>query len=271
MIIDRGWPVTFSEGMMQAYGEYVDIVKIGIRHIHQPEDVVREKVKMYKKYNVEVQAGGPLMEIGRAEGKGEQVLETLSSLGFDSLEISSEAKPTNEVDEDRKFAVLCKKHGLKIYGEAGKKFPEGDRTRSAPNTLDVEGAAQEIKDLLSMGATKVYFEGHVSRMVLGEMGENKEGGRQIERVAEMVGQDNLIFEVPMTYATYASKRALTWFFVRTFGPEVNLGNISYEELPEAEEIRGGVFPVTGTTGGNHPWLHALTTTGSTEDWWKIKS
>jgi hypothetical protein len=35
MLGDRGWPVSFIEGTLEAYGRAIDIAKISVRHIHQ--------------------------------------------------------------------------------------------------------------------------------------------------------------------------------------------------------------------------------------------
>ncbi|MDR7402667.1 MAG: phosphosulfolactate synthase [Armatimonadota bacterium] len=271
MVGDRGWPLVFIEGMLEAYGHAVDIVKISAWHLHQPEKVVKRKVETYKRHHVEVQIGGPVLEIARAVGQAERTLQALRDLGFDSLEISSEALPTqHSMDEDARFAELCCEYGFTLYGEVGKKFPEGDQTRLAADTVNVEETVRQMKAYLAAGCRKVYWEGHILRRVLGDAGERPEGAAQLLAVAEQVGADNIIFEVPFTYLPYAGKRALQAWLVHLFGPNVNIGNVLIEELPELEEIRGGTFPAFGAPCGDHPWLHSLVRGRGTAAprWWQ---
>ncbi len=61
------------------------------------------------------------------------------------------------------------------------------------------------------------------------------GGMRTEligEIAEAVGVENVIFEAP-------SKAAQAWF-VKQFGPEVNLGNIPPEEVIPLETLRLGL-------------------------------
>ena len=37
MVMDNGWPVSFVEGMMDQYGEYLDVVKIWDPHLRPPK------------------------------------------------------------------------------------------------------------------------------------------------------------------------------------------------------------------------------------------
>ena len=40
MLGDRGWPLSFIRDTLEIYGYAIDIAKISIRHIHQPEAAV---------------------------------------------------------------------------------------------------------------------------------------------------------------------------------------------------------------------------------------
>lgn len=271
MLGDRGWPASFIEGTLVAYGHAIDIAKISIRHIQQPEDVVREKLNLYKKYDIETQIGGPVIEIARLQGKGRLAIEYLAELGFDSVELASEAIPTQgDLDEEAEFTRLCRELGMKVHGEVGKKFPKGDKTRKSARVIDVDETVRQFKNYLDNGAVNVYWEGHVLRMVLGDNGERSEGRPVVKAVADAVGIDNIIFEVPYTYLPYASKRALQALLVYMFGPNVNIGNVLIEEIAEMEEIRAGIFPAFGAPSGDHPWIASLAKHGgvAADDWWR---
>jgi phosphosulfolactate synthase len=271
MLGDRGWPINFIEGTLAAYAHAIDIAKLSVRHMHQPESVVRAKIELYKAHDIEAQIGGPIIEIARLQGNGRQALEYVAAMGFDSVEIASEAIPTQgDLEEEAAFTRLARELGLKVRGEVGKKFPKGDQTRRSANEIDVEETIRQFRNYLDNGAETVYWEGHVLRMVLGDNGERVEGRDSIIAVAEAVGLNNIIFEVPYTYLPYASKRALQALLVYMFGPEVNVGNVLIEEIAELEEIRGGVFPAFGAPAGDHPWIASVHKNGgrAADDWWR---
>jgi phosphosulfolactate synthase (CoM biosynthesis protein A) len=198
----------------------------------------------------------------------------MRDMGYDSLEISAEALPTQHTAEEEKtFADLALKHGFKIHGEVGKKFPGGDRLRTSATELNVDVAAKEIQMYLDLGCDFVYFEGHLLRAIIGDNAEfAAERGWQIIEMAKKVGQDTIVFEVPFTYLSYASKRILQHWLVTAFGPNVNVGNVQLNEIAELETVRLGMFPVFGGTGGgDHPFIasSAAHDGQATGDWWKV--
>lgn len=272
MVFDRGWPSDFIEGVLTAYPNAVDIAKVSAWHIHQPEDVVQRKIAMYERHGVEVQVGGPILEIARAQDHEEETLTYLRDLGFKSLEVSSEARPTqSSIDEDRRFAEKCKRLGFAIHGEVGKKFAEGDQVRRTPTDLDVDKAVEFFEGYVDMGAHTSYLEGHLLRAVLGNMAEREAGRPQILELGERVGTEHIIFEIPGTFLPYAGKRALQALLVYMFGPNVNVGNVLIEEVAELEEIRDGLFPAFGAPNGDHPWLRSIIESGTgraAPEWWK---
>lgn len=271
MLGDRGWPINFIEGTLAAYDYAIDIAKISIRHMHQPESIVRAKVALYQAHDIEAQLGGPIIEIARLQGNGQRALEYIAEMGFDSVEIASEAIPTQgDLAEEAAFTRLARDLGLTVRGEVGKKFPAGDQTRRSPNEIDVAETIKQFRNYLDNGAETVYWEGHVLRMVLGDNGERVEGRDSILEVADAVGVNNIIFEVPYTYLPYASKRALQALLVYMFGPDVNVGNVLIEEIAELEEIRGGVFPAFGAPSGDHPWIASVHRHGgkAADGWWR---
>lgn len=272
MIFDRGWPLVFIEGVLESFAPAIDIAKISAWHLHQPESVVRRKIELYKRFGVEAQCGGPVLELARLQGKEDEVLDYLQGMGFDGLEISSESLPT-QVDTvlERQLAEKCLAMGFTIHGEVGKKFPQGDQVRKAAGVLDVEAAVANFKHYVDVGCEGSYFEGHLLRAMCGDMGENEAARQPLQEMAEAVGVENIIFEIPGTYLHYAGKRALQGLLVYLFGPDVNMGNVLIEEVAEAEEIRDGTFPTFGAPNGDHPWLASLSRTGTgtaEPQWWR---
>jgi len=273
-LADTGVPNSYVEGTLELWHDCIDAVKVSAFMLTADDAAVRAKLDLYRRWGIDAQIGGPVLEIARLQGKEGQTLERMRDMGYTSLEISAEALPEQRpAEEERAFAELAKTFGFTLHGEVGKKFPEGDRLRKSANELDVDAAVREIEMYLEIGCDWVYFEGHLLRAIVGDNAEfaDQRGGQIVEMV-ERVGLDKVIFEVPFTYLSYASKRILQHWLVQAFGPNVSVGNVLLSEIPELEVIRAGMFPVFGAKGGDHPYIAAAATGAGgvpdNADWWR---
>lgn len=278
MVNDMGWPAPFVENAFVAFGQFVDILKFPPRLLNWDVAEIRRKIEVCKRHNVVAQPGGVVLEIARAQGKLDEVLTKLSELGFDSVEASNSERADRDMRAEREFVRRCERYGFRIVGEVGKKFPTGDVTRYSDRELNVDETIEQFQSLLETGAKYIYWEGHVLRRVVGDTGDEilarwPRVGPQIEKVVEKIGLDKIIFEVS-THCPYTHRRQQQFWWVRTFGPDVNIGNVRLEEVPLLEDIRRGMMPIFGFGEmGDHPWLQSVDRghgkAGST--WWKEKT
>lgn len=270
---DFGMGYSCVEAVLEMWHEVIDTVKVSALQITADDTAVRRKIALYKKWGIDVQVGGPILELARLQHKERETLERMRDMGYDSLEISAEALPTQHTAEEEKgFADLARSYGFTLHGEVGKKFPGGDRLRKSASELDVDAAVREIQMYLDLGCDFVYFEGHLLRAIIGDNAEHaSERGGQIVEMAKRVGPEKIVFEVPFTYLSYASKRILQHWLVTAFGPDANVGNVQLDEIAELETIRLGMFPVFGGAGGDHPYIVSAAHHGgtATADWWRL--
>lgn len=271
MLMDQGWPTEFCRGMLEAFGEYIDIVKLWDPCLREPVDEVRRKIDLFRSHDVLVQPGGLVIESARQHGEAKELLPRLKELGFDSIEVSSTASTRTDLAAEAEFVSQGLDLGFVIFGEVGRKFSDGDATRLTHRTLDVETTVAEFEALLNAGARHVYWEGHLLRAVMGDDPETirKQAGtgtQQVLEVARRVGTDRIMFEVS-GLRPISNRRWLQFWLVRLFGPEVNIANARIEEMANLEAIRSGNHPIFGFgSAGNYPWLR-----GKTEgraDWWR---
>lgn len=272
-IADIGAPNSYVEGMLELWHEAIDAVKVSAFNLTADDKAVREKIAIYRRWGIDTQIGGPILELARLQGKERETLERMQDMGYTSLEISAEALPSQHSRaEEEAFAELAKGYGFLLHGEVGKKFGQGDRLRISENELNIDASVAEIQMYLDIGCDFVYFEGHLLRAIIGDGAEfGDQRGQQIAEVAHRVGVDRIVFEVPFTYLSYAQKRILQHWLVTTFGPNVNVGNVQVDEIPELEVIRAGMFPVFGAKGGDHPYLVKTANNGgqTPDEWWKV--
>lgn len=271
MVMDQGWPWQFTEGILQEWGEYLDIGKLWDVDLKAPVETIRQKIKCYKNYNVRVQPGGFYLEIARKQGREDEALSKAKELGFDIIEVSSTMSTRGVPDEDAKFIKKARGLGFTVYGEVGRKFSDGDETRFTEDTIDVETTVAEFEALLEAGAEKVYWEGHLLRRAIGETPDEIKakagsGTRQVLEVAKRVGQDKIVFEASGLVPT-SSRRLLQFWLIRLFGPEVNIGNARIEEMCNIEALRGGTHPIFGFGNlGNYAWVRSMEK--KEVEWWK---
>lgn len=261
MIMDQAWPVNFTEGVLEAWGDYIDVVKLWDPHLLQPVSCVRAKVEAYLRHDVIVQPGGLFLEIARRSGPVGDLMKRLRELGFDAIEISSTTSTRSDMTDDVELVKHAQDLGFMVFGEVGRKFPDGDETRLTADTLDIEATIHEFRTLLDAGARYVYWEGHLLRKVLGDTptaikAQAATGSRDVAYVAREIGIDNIMFEVS-GLRPQINRQWLQFWLVRLFGPSVNIANARIEEMGNLEAIRSGNHPIFGFGGdGNYAWLNA---------------
>lgn len=270
MVMDQGWPTEFTDGMLMSFGATLDVVKLWDPLLLAPVKEVRRRVEMYKEHDVVVQPGGIILEFARTNADKLEAAKRLSDLGFNAIEVSSTTSTRSGAAEHAELVGAVKELGYVVYGEVGRKFADGDETRIAPNVIDIETTVNEFRGLLDAGASKVYWEGHLLREVMGDDPETIKaqagtGTQQVIQVADEIGQENIMFEVS-GLRPRANRQWLQFWLVRIFGPDVNIANACIEELGNLEAIRRGNHPIFGFgSAGNYPWVRSG---GSVERWWR---
>jgi phosphosulfolactate synthase len=275
MVNDIGWPAAFTEDACQSYGHLIDIIKFTSKLLTYDVEAIKQKVGSCLKRDIVAQPGGMVVEIARALGKEREALKKLKALGFNLIEMSASEKADRDMDEERRFADLCRSLDLDIIGEVGKKFPTGDGTRRGEREINVEETIRQFQGLIEMGAKYCYWEGHVLRRIVGETGDEILArwdtiGPQVLAVVKEVGLEHIIFEVS-PHIPYTHRRQQQFWWVRTFGPTVNLGNVRLDEVPVLEDVRRGVSPIFGFGElGDHPWLQSVERGKgkASKNWWE---
>jgi phosphosulfolactate synthase len=218
-VIDKGLGPRAWEDVLETSGAYIDVVKLGwgtayvTPNLRRKLDVLREKP---------VVIGGTFFEVVCVRGRIDEYKSWLSELGLAHVEISD---GTIEIPRERKLELIADfaRH-FTVLSEVGSK------------DSSVEYGADEwtrwLREELDAGAWKVITEAREG----GTAGIfDSSGGMRTELIGEIadeVGREHVIFEAP-------TKAAQAWF-VKQFGPEVNLGNIPPDEVIPLETLRLGL-------------------------------
>jgi phosphosulfolactate synthase len=220
-VLDKGYSLEQVRQFLEVSRDYVDIVKLGWgTAVVTPN--VKEKIALYQSFGVPVCFGGTFFEVCLRQGKFAEYLALVDECGMDCVEISD---GTVAMEEEDKLAILRKlSKRYKVLSEVGSK---DEAVVITPSTW-----IDSIKRELEAGAWKVITEGRESGTVgiYRPSGDVKDG--LLEEIRESFDASQLLFEAPI-------KKQQAWF-IREFGPNVNLGNIAPEEVISVETLRVGV-------------------------------
>jgi len=218
-VIDKGLGPRAWEDVLEVAGEHISIVKLGwgtayvTGNLQRKLDVLRGRP---------VVIGGTFFEVVCTRGKLDEYKQWLTELGLTHVEISD---GTVEIPRERKLELIADfARDFTVLSEVGSKDSSVE--------YSVDEWTTWLNDELAAGAWKVITEAREG----GTAGIfDSSGGMRtdlIEQIADAVGPANIVFEAP-------TKAAQAWF-VKTFGPSVNLGNIPPEEVIPLETLRLGL-------------------------------
>ena len=218
-VIDKGLGPRGWEDALEVSGHLIDVVKLGWGTSYVTKSLERKLAVLKDK---PVVLGGTFFEVVYVRDKLDEYKRWLGQLGLTHVEISD---GTVDIPRERKLELIAEfARDFTVLSEVGSK------------DSSVEHSADEwkrwLQEELDAGAWKVITEAREG----GTAGIFDAGGGMrtelIGEIAGAVGTANVIFEAP-------SKAAQAWF-VKEFGPEVNLGNIPPEEVIPLETLRLGL-------------------------------
>jgi phosphosulfolactate synthase len=218
-VIDKGLGPRAWEDVLETSGAYIDIVKLGwgtayvTPNLRRKLDVLAEK---------RVVIGGTFFEAVFAKGRVDEYKSWLTELGLTHVEISDGAI---EIPRERKLELIAElARDFTVLSEVGSK--------DAEIVYASYQWVEWIREELDAGAWKVITEGREGGTagIYRPTGEMRTG--LVDEIVHDIDVSDLIFEAP-------SRASQAWF-VRHFGPEVNLGNIPPDEVIPLETLRLGL-------------------------------
>lgn len=221
LMLDKGLARRQVEDVLDVAAEYIDLVKFGWGTAMITPGL-EEKIAVYQSANIPVYFGGTLFEAFFLRDQLDTYKRILSSLGVDYVEISD---GTLQIPHDEKLRCIQSfEQDFCVLSEVGSK----DNVRIMPPYRWV----QLIQAELEAGSWKVICESRES----GTTGLYRPNGEVrsglVEEITDLIDRDRIIFEAPQ-------KGQQVWF-LQQLGPNVNLGNISPEEVIPLETLRLGL-------------------------------
>jgi phosphosulfolactate synthase len=218
-VIDKGLGPRAWEDVLETSGPYIDIVKLGwgtsyvTPNLRAKLDVLREKP---------VVIGGTFFEVVLVQGKLDEYKRWLQELSLTHVEISD---GVIDLERERKLELIADfARDFSVLSEVGSKDSSVE--------FEADEGKNWLQEELDAGAWKVITEAREG----GSAGIfSADGAMRTDVVGEIAGAVALvdvIFEAP-------TKASQAWF-VKQFGPTVNLGNIPPDEVIPLETLRLGL-------------------------------
>ena len=218
-VLDKGLGPRGWEDVLETSGDYIDIVKLGWGTSYVTKNLARKLEVLSGK---RVVIGGTFFEVVYAKGKLDEYKRWLASLGLDHVEISD---GTIEIPRERKLELIADfARDFTVLSEVGSKDSE---VVFAPYEW-----VEWIKAEKDAGAWKVITEAREGGTagIFRPSGEMRTG--LVDEIAHSIDFHDLVWEAP-------TKASQAWF-IRHFGPSVNLGNIPPDEVIPLETLRLGL-------------------------------
>lgn len=231
-VIDTGVPIEHLRGQLDVVADYTDIWKFGFGTSYL-DPTVAKKVQVLGDAGIDACVGGTLLEAAWLESKEPMLLAWAKEMGFPCIEVSNGASGMTAGEKLRLIELAST--DFVVLSEVGSKDPADPVLSSV--------WAEEMAADLAAGATWGIAEGRES----GTVGLYRPDGSVkwdlVEAITEAVSMERVVFEAPRT-----SQQAA---FIRTYGPNVSLGNIAPNDILALEALRRGLRGDT-LGAGAHP-------------------
>jgi len=221
MVMDKGLSVNEAENFLSVAHPHIDLVKLGFgTSFVTPK--LREKLEVYRSYNVPVYFGGTLFEAFLIRNQFEDYVNVCKDFGITYMEVS-DGSVTIPHAEKCGYIEKLTKHGI-VLSEVGSK----DATHIIPPYKWIEQMKAELEAGSSYVIAEAREAGNVG--IYRGTGEVREG--LVQEILTQIPSDKIIWEAP--------QKAQQLYFIELIGCNANLGNIGPAEVIPLEAMRIGL-------------------------------
>jgi phosphosulfolactate synthase len=208
-VLDKGLGPRAWEDVLETSGEYIDIVKFGWGTAYVTPNL-RAKLEVLR--GMPVVMGGTFFEVVLMQERLEDYKRWLGKLGLTHVEISD---GVIDLPRERKLELIDDfASDFTVLSEVGSKDSEVEFTS--------DEWTRWLREELDAGAWKVITEAREGASSGIFTGKGDMRTKLVGEIAGEVGLADVVFEAP-------TKAAQAWF-IKQFGPAVNLGNIPPDEV-----------------------------------------
>ncbi|HRN93062.1 MAG TPA: phosphosulfolactate synthase [Ferruginibacter sp.] len=221
MVMDKGLSIAEVQNFLDVAGPHVDIVKLGFGTSYVTPRL-REKLEVYKSYNIPVYFGGTLFEAFLIRNQFDDYIAVCKDFGVQYMEVS-DGSITIPHTEKCGYIEQLTKHGV-VLSEVGSK----DATHIMPPYKWIELMRAELEAGASYVIAEAREAGNVG--IYRGSGEVREG--LVQEILTQIPKDQILWEAP--------QKSQQLYFLELLGCNVNLGNIAPAEVIALEAMRIGL-------------------------------
>ena len=211
MVMDKGLSLNEAENMVALKSELTDIVKLGFGTSLLTR-YIDKKISLYKEAGMMVYTGGTLFEAFLVRNQFEDFCKLMDKLNLEMVEVSDGSISINHDEKCEYIQKLSK--NFKVISEIGSK--------DESITIDDSDWIKFMKKELDAGSWKVIAEAREG----GNVGMFDSSGdiknELINKITSNISPTSILWEAPQ-------KKQQVWF-INNFGANVNLGNISPNDI-----------------------------------------
>lgn len=221
MVMDKGLSIEEVKNFLSISHPHVDIVKLGFGTSYVTPNL-REKIEVYRSYDIPVYFGGTLFEAFLIRNQFEDYIAVCKDYQIEYMEVS-DGSITIPHAEKCGYIEKLTKYG-KVLSEVGSK----DAAHIIPPYKWIELMSAE----LNAGSTYVIAEAREAGNVgiYRGSGEVREG--LVQEILTQIPGEKIMWEAP--------QKAQQLYFIELLGANVNLGNIAPTEVIPLETMRVGL-------------------------------
>jgi phosphosulfolactate synthase len=221
MVMDKGLSVNEAENFISVCHPHVDIIKLGFGTSFVTPNL-REKLDVYKSYNIPVYFGGTLFEAFLIRNQFEDYISVCKEYGISYMEVSDgsitipHAEKCGYIEKLAQIGTVLSEVGSKDAAHIMPPYKWIELMRAELNA----GATYVIAEAREAGNVGIYR----------GTGEVREG--LVQEILTQIPEEKIIWEAP--------QKAQQLYFIELIGCNVNLGNIAPTEVLPLESMRLGL-------------------------------
>lgn len=221
MVIDKGLGLRAAEDVANSFADKIDFIKFGFGTA-LVENNLQEKISIYKNAGIIPYFGGTLFEAFIIRNDFDGFRKFADEYKMEYVEVSDGSISLSP--EDKLEYISALKDNYTVISEVGSK----DVSISYTNAEWV----QMMKSELNAGAWKVIAEARESGTIGLYNSDGSANKDLISHIIKHIDINKVIWEAP--------QKAQQAMFIKLLGANVNLGNISSDEIVALEALRIGL-------------------------------
>ena len=221
MVMDKGLSIPEAQNFMSVSHPHVDIIKLGFGTSFVTPNL-REKIEVYKSYDIPVYFGGTLFEAFLIRNQFNDYISVCKEYDISYMEVSDgsinipHAEKCGYIEKLAKYGTVLSEVGSKDAAHIIPPYKWIELMRAELNA----GSSYVIAEAREAGNVGIYR----------GSGEVREG--LVQEILTQIPGEKILWEAP--------QKAQQLYFIELLGCNVNLGNIAPTEVIPLETMRIGL-------------------------------